>query len=291
MPSIRMKTPPLLAPSSTTTCSPPKGTGRSSAAASARTITTSCSGASARRSYPKTRTAGTWTSASTARSYTPGSGSAWSAPWRGSAASRTSARQSRSRVRCTGSGREETVCVIVWQFQRACGAQDDRPARSARSKGMTLQGLSLHLVPQPVQLFQACPSDVHAALRREPLHCLEPPPELVVRPLERRAGINAQLARQVHDGEQEITDLIPQRMPHPAARIPHLDFELHDLFFHLVERSRRIGPIEPHARRPFLQPIRHQERRQGGRQSTEGPAPSSLLLALHPFPALVIRCR
>src|SRR5437667_1165071 len=271
MPSIRMKTPPILAPSSTTTCSPPKGTGRSSAAASARTITTSCSGASARRSCPKTRTAGTWTSASTARSYTPGSGLAWSAPWRGSAASRTSARQSRSRARCTSCGREISD--------------------GTTSKGMTLQGLSLHLVPQPVQLFQACPSDVHAALRREPLHCLEPPPELVVRPLERRAGINAQLARQVHDGEQEITDLIPQRMPHPAARIPHLDFELHDLFFHLVERSRRIGPIEPHARRPFLQPIRHQERRQGGRQSTEGPAPSSLLLALHPFPALVIRCR
>jgi len=59
--------------------------------------------------------AGTWTSASTARSYTPGSGLAWSAPWRGSAASRTSARRSRSHVPCTSCGRD-AMYVIVWEF-------------------------------------------------------------------------------------------------------------------------------------------------------------------------------
>src|SRR5207237_7285193 len=75
-------------------------------AASARTTTTSCSPASARTNYPKTPTAGTWTCASLARSCTPGSGSASSAGWRGPAASRTSARRSRSPGHCTSCGRD-----------------------------------------------------------------------------------------------------------------------------------------------------------------------------------------
>src|SRR5439155_5433810 len=77
--------------------------------------------------------------------------------------------------------------------------------------------------------------------------------------------------------------------PHPASRIPHLDFELPDLLFHLLHRSFRIPPIEPHARRPFLQSICPQERRQGRRQSTEGPAARSPLPLFHPLPPLMIR--
>src|SRR5260370_34899914 len=75
---------------------------------------------------------------------------------------------------------------------------------------------------------------------------------------------------------------------HPASRIAHLDFELPDLLFHLLHRSFRIRPIEPHARRPFLQSVCPQERRQGGRQSTEGPAPRSPLPPFHPLPPLMI---
>src|SRR5438034_2081472 len=59
----------------------------------------------------------------------------------------------------------------------------------------------------------------------------------------------------------------------------------------------RIRPIEPHARRPFLQSICPQERRQGRRQSTEDPAArdrqglleGSPLPLFHPLPPLMIR--
>ena len=47
-------------------------------------------------------------------------------------------------------------------------------------------------------------ADVHAALLGEPLDSLEPPLEFVVRPLERRARVNRQLAREVDDGKEEI---------------------------------------------------------------------------------------
>src|SRR5260370_42683574 len=77
---------------------------------------------------------------------------------------------------------------------------------------------------------------------------------------------------------------------HPASRIAHLDFELPDLLFHLLHRSFRIRPIEPHARRPFLQSVCPQERRQGGRQSTEGPPPHSPFPLFHQPPPLLIRC-
>src|SRR5881296_463573 len=101
-----MKTPPTRAPCSTTTCWRRRGTARSSGAASARTTTTGCSRASARRSFPRRRTAGTWISASTGRSSTRALGWAWSARSRGSVASRTFARRSHFRGRCTSCGRE-----------------------------------------------------------------------------------------------------------------------------------------------------------------------------------------
>src|SRR5438874_219832 len=74
-----------------------------------------------------------------------------------------------------------------------------------------------------------------------------------------------------------------------ASRIPHLDFELHDLFFHLFHRPRRVRPVEADTSRPFLQPKRHQQWGQGGWETTEGPAPGSPLPFFHPLPSLMIR--
>jgi asparaginyl-tRNA synthetase len=74
------------------TSSRPRATARSSAAASARTTTTSCSSASARRACPRSPTAGSSSCGSTARSPTPASAWASSAPSPGSRAARTSAR-------------------------------------------------------------------------------------------------------------------------------------------------------------------------------------------------------
>src|SRR5207247_10689476 len=111
-----------------------------------------------------------------------------------------------------------------------------RPASARRGDGggrgvRSLQGLSLHLVPQFVELVESNVADVHAALLGEPLDCLEPPLEFVVRPLERRAGVDRQLTREVDDGKEKIADLILQGVTHPAYRIPPLAFEVpHPLF-------------------------------------------------------------
>src|SRR5207247_8516978 len=140
-----------------------------------------------------------------------------------------------------------------------------------------------------VEPVKARAAAVPAALLGGPLDSLEPPLEFVVRPLERRTGVNRQLAREVDDGKEEIADLILEGVTHPASRFPHLDFELPHLLSHLLHRSFRIRPIEPHARRPFLQSICPQERRQGRRQSTEGPAARSPLPLFHPLPPLMIR--
>src|SRR2546430_3261851 len=182
--------------------------GRSSVAASARTTMTSCWRESAPSSYPRTPTAGISTCASTARSCTRASDSAWSARWRGSAASRTSARRSRFPAPCTSCGR-----------------------RSAH----------LHLVPQPVQVRQTGASEIEPALLGEPFDGLEAARELVVRALERGAWVDGELAGKVHDREQDIADLVFDRFPFPVSRFP---LDLRDLLFHLVHRPRRIRPVE-----------------------------------------------
>src|SRR2546427_2641360 len=199
------------------TCSPPRGTGRSSAGASGRTTTTGCSLASARRASRRRHTPGTSISASTPRSCTRASAWASSVRWPGSAASPTSGRRSRSRARSTSCGRERLAL--------------------------------LHLVPQRVQLLQARPSDHESALVREPLQRLEPPAELVVRPRERALGIDAELARQVHDREQQIAEFGFNRLRFPAVvresfRVSRFPFELRGLFLHLRDRPTPLGPAE-----------------------------------------------
>src|SRR2546430_14501196 len=203
--------------------------GRSSVAASARTTMTSCWRESAPSSYPRTPTAGISTCASTARSCTRASDSAWSARWRGSAASRTSARRSRFPAPCTSCGR-----------------------RSAR----------LHLVPQPVQVRQTGTSEIEPALLGEPFDGLEAARELVVRLLQRRAGVDSELAGEIHHGEQEIPQLVFHPFPFPVSRFP---LQLGDLFFHFLHRSRRVRPVEPHAGGPLLQAVRHEQGGQRGR--------------------------
>src|SRR3989441_10834356 len=107
-------------------------------------------------------------SASTARSCTRASAWASAVRWPGSAAAPTSGRRSRSRARSTSCGRERLALF--------------------------------HLVPQRVQVLQAGASHHESALVRELLQRREPPAELVVRPRERVVGIDAELARHVHDG-------------------------------------------------------------------------------------------
>src|SRR3989442_7389946 len=71
---------------------------------------------------------------------------------------------------------------------RGAGADRGGAARSASARRgdgggrgiRSLQGLSLHLVPQFVELVESSVADVHAALLGEPLDCLQPPLEFVV---------------------------------------------------------------------------------------------------------------
>src|SRR5438093_208667 len=88
-----------------------------------------------------------------------------------------------------------------------------RPAPAHRGDGggggvRSLQGLTLHLVPQPVQLVERRAANLDAALLGEQLHRLEPPRELVIRPLECGARVDGELAREIHHREQQIADLI-----------------------------------------------------------------------------------
>src|SRR2546430_201241 len=198
--------------------------GRSSVAASARTTMTSCWRESAPSSYPRTPTAGISTCASTARSCTRASDSAWSARWRGSAASRTSARRSRFPAPCTSCGR-----------------------RSAR----------LHLVPQPVQVRQTGASEIEPALLGEPFDGLEAARELVVRALERGAWVDGELAGKVHDREQQIAQLVTQ--PGGVVLLEGLiEFER---FFHEI-RAQRVARLDavPGAARAQ---VAHQRERAG----------------------------
>src|SRR2546422_6173491 len=52
--------------------------------------------------------------------------------------------------------------------------------------------------------LQTRPSQLQAPGLRQPLHCLEAPLELVVGALEGRARVDRELAREIHDGEQQV---------------------------------------------------------------------------------------
>src|SRR4029077_9748286 len=84
-----------------------------------------------------------------------------------------------------------------------------RPRNCEKTGGVGRDGeplAPLHFVPQRVQLLEARPPHVHSALLGEPFDPLEAPLELVVRFLERGAGIDRQLASQVYYREEKVTD-------------------------------------------------------------------------------------
>ena len=67
-----------------------------------------------------------------------------------------------------------------------------------------------HLVPQPVQPLQPRRVQVDAALGGKALHCPEPVAELPVGAIQRNARCHARLASQIHDGEEQVPDLVDQ---------------------------------------------------------------------------------
>src|SRR5439155_25345114 len=114
-----------------------------------------------------------------------------------------------------------------------------------------LQGLTLHLVPQPVQLVERRAANLDAALLGEQLHRLEPPRELVIRPLECGARVDGELAREIHHCEQQIADLIFYPLPFPLSRFP---LNLPRPPFPFSNRPFRSGPSDPTPPAPFLRP-------------------------------------
>jgi len=91
---------------------------------------------------------------------------------------------------------------------------------------------------------------------RQALHLFEAPVELRVRLLQGPIGVDPDLARQIHHGEQEITQLIDHRFPYPPSPIPAFSRQLRDLFLYLLQRALRIRPVEADARGVFLESIR-----------------------------------
>src|SRR5207302_7554358 len=77
------------------------------------------------------------------------------------------------------------------------------------------------------------------------------PLELGVRALQRRARINAQLASEIHYGEQDIANLVFDRFSFPLFRFP---IQFSQFLFDLGAWSARIRPVEPHVRGALLDP-------------------------------------
>src|SRR5438270_477394 len=120
----------------------------------------------------------------------------------------------------TSPGRKSTAASVSTWCSKA-----PRPATAHRGHGggggvRSLQGLTLHLVPQLVQLVERRAPPGDPAPFGEPLDRLEAAREFAVRLLERGARIDLELARQVHHCEQEIANLIFNRVPFPFSRFP-----------------------------------------------------------------------
>ncbi len=196
-----------------------KGTARSSAGRSARTTTTGCWRGSVARGSIRRRTGGTSTCGSTAASCTRGSGWDWNAPWRGSAAFRTSARRSRSRARSIASirsARGGAHSSAFASFQSASRAsspasrQDD--ARAPRAS-----------------------ASIRPNRRRN----------LSFAAAERGVGLHPRLPRQVDHGEEQVADLLVDPVTDGPAR-PSACCHFFELLAHFAGRSGGVGPVEAH---------------------------------------------
>jgi alanine racemase len=142
---------------------------------------------------------------------------------------------------------------------------------------------SLHLVPQSVQHLQAGRPHVDSSVSGEPLDRLEALPEFPIGLVECRAGLNPCFPGQVDHGKEQISDLVNQcitgtssrrvrvRIRHPVARplAEKLVLDLDELFPNLLDRTRGVGPVEPHRRGALLQPKGHQQVRQGRDKTRE----------------------
>src|SRR5690242_2081144 len=77
----------------------------------------------------------------------------------------------------------------------------------------------LHLVPQPVQYLEPRVAYVDAACGGEALDSLKALGELHVRPVQRERRMHTELATEVHDGEEQVAQLLlEQRIGNAVAR-------------------------------------------------------------------------
>ena len=191
----------------------------------------------------------------------PGSASASSGRWPGSAGSRTSGRRSRSRGRFTG-------CIprMLGQLSRPLGHLTSSHSRSSPSS--------------PAR-------STSAPAFGQPLQGLETVAEFPVGAVERPAGLHARLPGQVHHGEEEIPISFSSASSGGAACwvgrggatwvTPQLRLHLRQFLPHLFRRPRRIGPVEPDRRCAFLKPQGHEQvgRAGGSRRACRPGAPAA----------------
>src|SRR5438045_2911341 len=112
-----------------------------------------------------------------------------------------------------------------WRVHRLDGAVCSRetfrrsPPACARpcNANEALGAFRLHLVPQFVELLQRRAAHLQPALFGELFDFLKSPHEFQIRPLERLTGLDAVLAREVHGGEQQVSDLFFYSLPSPRS--------------------------------------------------------------------------
>src|SRR6266480_1156565 len=192
-----------------------------------------------------------------------------------------------------GNAKRTSFVVFVMEVPSSCSEYPmGAPSRLlAPSRNVSISNRRsaclLHLVPQLVELFQRGAAHLKTALLRQLFNLFEAIHEFQVGSLQRGARVHGELSRKIHDREQQIPDLRFDRLPSPASRFP---FDFSDLFFHLVQRPRRIRPVESNAGRALLQSIGHQQRRERRRQSCERAAlaAGAGLAPFREFPSLMI---
>ncbi len=140
--------------------------------------------------------------------------------------------------------------------------------------------------------------EILAPLFRQPFDRLESVAELAVGAVERGSGLDAGLAREVDDREEQVADLVDHRVARARCRgvgigrprrrsrgaIRQLGLHLGQLLTHLRRRSGGVRPVEPDRRRALLQAIGLEQR--GKRRGDSGQRVPPPLLALDPLPGL-----
>ncbi len=128
-------------------------------------------------------------------------------------------------------------------------------------------------------------ADLDATLDGQLLDPPEPVAEFGVGLLERRPWIDPEFSSKVHHREQEVSNFFALRRIIVTIDGAEL-FELFEFFTHFLPGAFRIGPIEPHTSRAFLQAKRHQEGRKVGWEPIDDARRRSGLTTLDSFPPL-----